>query len=74
MEKSNEKNNWYTLSGSAEWWDKNYDYNKFEFDVGIDEIRKYERIFQIFFKNERSKDFDLIQYVDDELIMAADFH
>jgi hypothetical protein len=74
MEKSDEKNNWYTLSESAEWWNENYDYNKFGFDVGINKIRKYERAFQIFFKNEKSKDFNLIQCVDDELTMAADFH
>jgi hypothetical protein len=74
MEELNEKNNWYTLSKSTKWWNKNYDYNKFGFDVGIDEIRKYEKIFQIFFENEKSKDFDLIQYVDDEFTMAADFH
>jgi hypothetical protein len=74
MKESDEKNNWYTLSEPAEWWDKDYDYNKFGFDVGISETRKYERAFQIFFENERFKDFDLVQYIDDELTMAADFH
>jgi hypothetical protein len=74
IEKSDEKNDWYILSESAEWWDENYDYNKFGFDVGIDEIQKYEKIFQILFKNEKSKDFDLIQYIDDEFTITADFH
>jgi hypothetical protein len=59
---------------SAERWDKNYDYNKFGFDVEINKTRKYERAFQMFFENEKSKDFNLIQYIDDKLIITADFH
>ena len=51
------KEDWYSLSDSIKWWEDNYDFKKYDWNVinDIQKIKKYKLTLKMIYEQEKLK-------------------